>query len=178
MKPAYLQHEKSQRIISNFQLRLVVEVIRCPAQEDIAGVGSPSLSTKACDKIVNLHSKPLHPVQKRRCLLRRMAFARFSPKAFRASEPPAKLLAGILNRSNRTFLTCPIWQTDGVYRDLTNMRVRTPWIQALRESKKEAATMPGKPAKPASRDLKAKRMADSFHRVVRGEFLSPNCEYT
>lgn len=58
------------------------------------------------------------------------------------------------------------------------MRVRTPWIQALRESQKEVGTVSEKPVKLASRDLKAKRMADSFHRVVSGKFRAANCEYT
>ena len=148
---------------------------RVIGQGDIAGFYSPRLSTKACDKIISLPSlRPSalghHPVQGCYRLLRRMAFPKLAPKAF---KPPAGYLGSLSNRSSRPFHACSTWQTDGVYRDLTNMRVRIPWIQALRESEKEAETMPGKPADPASRDLKAKRMADSFHRVVRGNSSCP-----
>lgn len=59
--------------------------------------------------------------------------------------------------------------TDGVYNALTEMRVRTPWIEALR--RKEEATKNGKsgsnePATPSDRDLTPKKMSDSYHRVV------------
>ena len=49
------------------------------------------------------------------------------------------------------------------------MRVRTPWIEALRK-KMEQGVDPTKksntPETPPDRDLKPKRMSDSFHRVV------------
>ena len=59
--------------------------------------------------------------------------------------------------------------TDGVYKDLTNMRVRTPWVEAWRkkqEEEKDPSKETTMPATPAERDLKPKRMSDSFHRVV------------
>ncbi len=59
--------------------------------------------------------------------------------------------------------------TDGVFKELTEMRVRTPWVEALRK-KKEEGIDPTKSsntsATPADRDLTPKRMADSYHRVV------------
>lgn len=63
----------------------------------------------------------------------------------------------------------PVHSTDGVYRDLTNMRVRTPWIEALRRKRKEEEASNEGPAVPPpspSHVLKAKKMSDSFHRVV------------
>ena len=70
----------------------------------------------------------------------------------------------------RQLNTTPVYSTDGVYQDLTNMRVRTPWIEALRQ-KQEEEHEPSKrsntPATIAERDLKPKKMSDSFHRVVR-----------
>jgi len=56
--------------------------------------------------------------------------------------------------------------TDGVYRELTAMRTRTPFIEAFRKQQEN------KLAKPIStdnveRDLSPKSMSDSFHKVVR-----------
>ena len=59
--------------------------------------------------------------------------------------------------------------TDGVYRDLTNMRVRTPWVEALKTQRADGIDPTKKsvtPATPANRDLRPKKMSDSFHRVV------------
>ncbi|KAG8527965.1 uncharacterized protein KY384_006881 [Bacidia gigantensis] len=72
-------------------------------------------------------------------------------------------------------------RTDGVYQDLTNMRVRMPWIQALREQR-EAAGRPisGQVAsgQPSAPDLKPKKMSDSYHKVVRNRILSKKCKLT
>jgi len=49
------------------------------------------------------------------------------------------------------------------------MRVRTPWVEALRKQREEGINPTEKssrPAKPSNRDLKPKKMSDSFHRVV------------
>lgn len=50
------------------------------------------------------------------------------------------------------------------------MRVRTPWIEALRKQREEGSDptrTSSKPATPPDRDLTPKKMSDSFHRVVR-----------
>jgi len=50
------------------------------------------------------------------------------------------------------------------------MRVRTPWVEALRKQREEGIDPTKKsstPATPSDRDLKPKKMSDSFHRVVR-----------
>ena len=49
------------------------------------------------------------------------------------------------------------------------MRVRTPWIEALRDSKKAAKEKSEVPAEHANRDLKPKKMSDSFHKAVGGQ---------
>ena len=59
--------------------------------------------------------------------------------------------------------------TDGVYPALTEMRVKIPWIEALR--KQRAAGMgsgdkSGTTNTLSSRDLKPKKMSDSYHRFV------------
>ncbi|KAL8939423.1 MAG: hypothetical protein Q9211_002748 [Gyalolechia sp. 1 TL-2023] len=49
------------------------------------------------------------------------------------------------------------------------MRVRTPWIEALRKKQEEGIDPTRKsstPATPSDRDLAPKRMVDSYHRVV------------
>ncbi|KAF2461614.1 HotDog domain-containing protein [Lineolata rhizophorae] len=60
-------------------------------------------------------------------------------------------------------------QTDGVFRELTAQRVRTPWVEALRKKQAhgEDPTQPsGKPQVPADRKLEPKRMSDSYYSVV------------
>ena len=75
----------------------------------------------------------------------------------------------ISHMKQRQFHASPAYRTDGVYKDLTNMRVKTPWIEALR-NKSEDGVDPTKqsstPATPANRDLRPRKMSDSFHRVV------------
>lgn len=64
----------------------------------------------------------------------------------------------------------PSWSTDGVYKDLTSMRVRTPWIEALRRKQTggdEVHKGHADVTKSSHHVLKAKKMSDSFHRVVR-----------
>lgn len=59
--------------------------------------------------------------------------------------------------------------TDGVFRALTESRVQTPWIEALRrkQRKGEDPSQPsGKSQVPADRKLEPKKMSDSYHRVV------------
>lgn len=60
-------------------------------------------------------------------------------------------------------------KTDGVYKALTAMRVRIPWIEALtkqREQEKWPAKQSIIPPESPNRDLLPKKMSDSFHRVV------------
>ena len=60
-------------------------------------------------------------------------------------------------------------QTDGVFRELTNKRIQTPWVEALRKKQKEGhdpTQASGKPETPAERDLSPKKMSDSYHSVV------------
>ncbi|KAL8670256.1 MAG: hypothetical protein Q9168_005192 [Polycauliona sp. 1 TL-2023] len=60
-------------------------------------------------------------------------------------------------------------QTDGVFKELTEMRVRTPWIEALRKKEEDGidpTQRSNTSATPPNRDLTPKRMSDSYHRVV------------
>ena len=60
-------------------------------------------------------------------------------------------------------------KTDGVYKALTAMRVRIPWIEALtkqREQENGPAKQSIAPPEFLNRDLLPKKMSDSFHRVV------------
>lgn len=56
-----------------------------------------------------------------------------------------------------------------MFRELTSMRVRTPWVEAFRKQQKQGKE-PGKPSGksevPKDRDLKPKHMSDSYHSVV------------
>lgn len=66
----------------------------------------------------------------------------------------------------RPFHSTPGRSTDGVFKALTSMRVRKPWIEALRE-KKEADKHPvAEPAQCMKADLTPKKMSDSYTSVV------------
>ena len=83
-----------------------------------------------------------------------------------------------LSGAIRRLHTSPIYCTDGVYKDLTAMRVRTPWVEALRKKREEGIDPTKKsntPAAPPDRDLKPKKMSDSFHRVVN---MAPSAQYS
>ena len=71
--------------------------------------------------------------------------------------------------SRRQFTASATRSTDGVFRALTENRVRTPWIEALRKQR-EDGTDPtkasGKPETPPDRDLSPRSMSDSYHSVV------------
>jgi hypothetical protein len=77
-----------------------------------------------------------------------------------------RLVTGL---SRRQFTACATRSTDGVFRALTENRVRTPWVEALRKQK-EDGTDPtkasGKPETPSDRDLSPRSMSDSYHSVV------------
>ncbi|KAF1347805.1 HotDog domain-containing protein [Delphinella strobiligena] len=60
-------------------------------------------------------------------------------------------------------------QTDGVFRALTENRVQTPWIQALRKKQHDGhdpTKASGKAETPADRDLRPREMSDSYHSVI------------
>lgn len=71
--------------------------------------------------------------------------------------------------ANRSFHCSPVRSTDGVFKELTAMRVKTPWIEALRSQQaegEEAAGSSGKGQVPKDRDLTPKHMSDSYHSLV------------
>ena len=55
--------------------------------------------------------------------------------------------------------------TDGVFRGLTDTRLRTPWIEAFR-LQQEGKGNQNEEEVPKERDLTPKKMSDSYHRVV------------
>ena len=67
---------------------------------------------------------------------------------------------------SRAFHAESIRQTDGVYKALTEMRVRTPWIEALRRSKETGSQSAAAPEDPPKPDLTPKSMSDSYVSVV------------
>ncbi|KAH6639484.1 HotDog domain-containing protein [Boeremia exigua] len=71
--------------------------------------------------------------------------------------------------TRRSFACSSTRRTDGVFRELTSMRVRTPWVEALRNQQQEGqqpGKPSGKPQVPKDRDLPPKRMSDSYHSVI------------
>ncbi len=70
---------------------------------------------------------------------------------------------------SRRFSVSAHSQTDGVFRELTDQRVQTPWIEAFRQRQREgqeAVQAKGVPQTPKDRDLSPKKMSDSYHSVV------------
>jgi acyl-coenzyme A thioesterase 9 len=69
----------------------------------------------------------------------------------------------------RSFHSSTAQRTDGVFRELTAMRVRTPWIEALRKQQQEgsdSSAATGKQKVSSDRKLTPKRMSDSYHSVI------------
>jgi hypothetical protein len=78
-------------------------------------------------------------------------------------------LRRLQQHTRRSFSSTIRPQTDGVFRALTENRIQTPWIDALREKERGGhdPTKPsGKSETPNDRDLSPKRMSDSYHSVV------------
>ncbi|KAL2355627.1 HotDog domain-containing protein [Cryomyces antarcticus] len=72
----------------------------------------------------------------------------------------------LLDRKLHTTARC---STDGVFRALTESRIETPWIEALRKKQHEdldPSKPSGKPESPTNRNLEPKKMSDSYHSVV------------
>lgn len=60
-------------------------------------------------------------------------------------------------------------RTDGVFRELTAMRVHTPWVEAFRQQQSEGkkpSEASSKPEVPKDRELTPKNTDDSYHAVV------------
>ena len=71
--------------------------------------------------------------------------------------------------ASRAFHSSPAPRTDGVFRELTSMRVKKPWVEAFRQQQSEGKkpTEPsGKSEVPKDRELTPKHMDDSYHSVV------------
>lgn len=66
----------------------------------------------------------------------------------------------------RCFSASTACRTDGVYRELTAMRTRTPFIDAFRKQQEAGSTAKHEPTERVERDLSPKSMSDSFTRVV------------
>lgn len=69
-------------------------------------------------------------------------------------------------RTRRCFHATPIRSTDGVSEALTEMRVRTPWIEALRKSRKTGSQSAAVATDPVKPDLTPKKMSDSYFKFV------------
>ena len=71
--------------------------------------------------------------------------------------------------ASKPFSSSCLRLTDGVYRALTEMRVKTPWIEALRKREQDGSDSQKAykaPATPQDRDLSPKKMGDSHISIV------------
>ena len=75
--------------------------------------------------------------------------------------------------TKRSFTVYSSRRTDGVYKELTNQRVPTPWIEAFRrkqeqekQGKSSAQLQAGAAQAGPPAELKPKRMKDSYFAVV------------
>ncbi|KAH7043831.1 HotDog domain-containing protein [Macrophomina phaseolina] len=81
----------------------------------------------------------------------------------------AALTRSVLRGLRLSFSVTAHKATDGVFRALTESRVQTPWVEALRKKQQEGedpSQPSGKPQVQADRKLEPKKMSDSYHRVV------------
>ncbi|KAK7555762.1 HotDog domain-containing protein [Phyllosticta citricarpa] len=86
-----------------------------------------------------------------------------------SSVKPGRLADAQKYITTREFSSTPTACTDGVFRDLTEARIQTPWIEALRKKQRDGedpTRASGIPQVPANRKLEPKRMSDSYHRVI------------
>ena len=86
-------------------------------------------------------------------------FARAKPSQSISAFAPARC----------QFATSATRSTDGVFRALTENRVRTPWVEALRKKQhegKDPTKASGISETPPDRDLSPRSMSDSYHSVV------------
>jgi acyl-coenzyme A thioesterase 9 len=78
-------------------------------------------------------------------------------------------------QQRRCFSSSPECLTDGVFKGLTAMRTKIPFIEAFKRqqeaAKLPAQDVPQEPRKPV--DLSPKRMSDSYHKVVSLESSIP-----
>src|ERR1700733_1895771 len=72
--------------------------------------------------------------------------------------------------STRPFHNSQFKATDGVYKAITEMRIRTPWIEALRKSREDPT---GAPTESVKLDLTPKKMSDSFVKFVSSQEHEP-----
>lgn len=66
----------------------------------------------------------------------------------------------------RPFHASQVQNTDGVFKALTEMRVRKPWIEALREKREAEKNPSSTPVESVKPDLTPKKMSDSYTSVV------------
>ena len=91
-----------------------------------------------------------------------------SPASLQIRCLRSRVLASSCSTS-RAFHCSASRRTDGVFKELTSMRVRTPWVEALRNQQaegKQAVEPSGKPEVPKDRNMQAKHMDESYHSVV------------
>jgi acyl-coenzyme A thioesterase 9 len=71
--------------------------------------------------------------------------------------------------ASRNFHFSAVRRTDGVFKELTSMRVRTPWVEAFRQqqAENEGSSEPSRKSEiPKDRDLTPRHMDESYHSVV------------
>lgn len=114
----------------------------------------------------NLRNLRTHPIMRptTKTALRRVA----QTSHFNTHMQQSSIVSS-LSRSSRSFHASAAQHTDGVFRELTSMRVRTPWVEAFRNQQaggKSSAEPVGKPRVPKDRQLTPKHMDESYHSVV------------
>ncbi|KAI0017999.1 HotDog domain-containing protein [Xylariomycetidae sp. FL0641] len=99
---------------------------------------------------------------------RNTSVRRLVASAFRLESAAVgrRAASGLLRRvPSRGLHSTAARHTDGVFRGLTDNRLPTPWIEALR-MQQEGKTTAADEANPQDRDLSPRKMSDSYHRVV------------
>lgn len=76
------------------------------------------------------------------------------------------------HQQTRVFSACSRCRTDGVFRELTEMRTRVPFIEAFKKQQDETSKSPPVPAEKVERDLAPKTMSDSYTKIVGHVIIS------
>lgn len=90
--------------------------------------------------------------------------------ALRASASRGVIVRSLSSTVRRPLSSSAIRRTDGVFRALTESRIKTPWIDAFRAQQEAEASgkkdTSDKPATPEERDLSPRKVSDSYYRTI------------
>jgi hypothetical protein len=139
----------------------------------VQGGASTTKSTSSTTSFLQAHQSFIAQGQpSRNCIMARIRHP-VSLLTWTCRPNPSKRICAVETQHLRPcvapFHSSPNMHTDGVFRALTESRVKTPWIEAFRKQQHEngaRTNVSSQSTSSANRKLEPKRMSDSFHSVV------------